>query len=163
MLKYAKITNDEIKSCDVCIGTDESTYRDMGYELLDVEESDYGGWYITGYAPKKDLDTLKEELYNTLWSNYKTFQTTYVDAEDLTLAVVCASQGSIKGQAVQLWVMGLWAQYYQIKDSIAACNSKEELEQINITPDSYGIPPYTIRELNDEAKAALTQTKPENN
>lgn len=97
----------------------------------------------------------KADAENTLWQNYKTFQETYVDAEDLTLAVICASKGSAKGMAVQMWVMELWAQYYTVKDQIAAASTEEELSSIDLTADSFGTPPYTIRELNEEAAAAL--------
>ena len=40
------------------------------------------------------LDELKKRAGATLWSNYKQHQQRYVDAEDLTLATVCAAQGS---------------------------------------------------------------------
>lgn len=100
------------------------------------------------------FEAQKTAAYDKLWSNYKTFQETYVDAEDLTLAVVCASSGSAKGTAVQMWVMGLWARYYEVKDQIAAAQT-EELSSIDLTADSFGAPPYTIRELNEEVAAAL--------
>lgn len=110
-----------------------------------------------GFPVAEDL-TLAEKKNNALdllWRNYKAFQQTYVDAEDLTLAVVCASKGSEKGSAVQMWVMGLWAQYYTVKDAIAAAQDEDELAAIDLTAESYGTPPYTIRELNEEAAAAL--------
>lgn len=97
----------------------------------------------------------KADAESMLWRNYKTFQETYVDAEDLTLAVVCASKGSEKGAEVQMWVMRLWTQYYTVKDQIAAAQTDEELAAIDLTADSFGPPPYTIRELSEEAAAAL--------
>lgn len=108
------------------------------------------------------FESQKTAAYDKLWSNYKTFQETYVDAEDLTLAVVCASKGSAKGAAVQMWVMGLWAQYYVVKDQIAAAQSEEALAAIDLTADSFGAPPYTIRELNEEAAAALANSTEDN-
>ena len=59
-----------------------------------------------------DLDAAKKEAARRLWENYKSFQTQYVDAEDLTLAVVCANGGSAKGKAVMMWVMNIWFVYY---------------------------------------------------
>lgn len=106
-------------------------------------------------AVQPSLAEKKADAENTLWRNYKTFQETYVDAEDLTLAVVCASKGSEKGAEVQMWVMGLWSQYYTVKDQIAAAQTDEELAAIDLTASSFGTPPYTIRELNEEAAAAL--------
>ena len=98
-----------------------------------------------------DLDAAKEDAVRRLWENYKSFQTKYVDAEDLTLAVVCANGGSAKGKAVMMWVMNLWAAYYQVKDSIAAVESLSDLDAIDLTAAAHTPPPYTIRELNEEA------------
>ena len=101
------------------------------------------------------LDELKKRAGATLWSNYKQHPQRYVDAEDLTLATVCAAQGSAKGAAVQQWVMALWSDYYQVRDRIDAAHDIEELGSINLAPDPENVPPYTIRELNEEAAAAL--------
>ena len=109
----------------------------------------------------KDLDTVKEQTYQELWSNYKTFQQKYVDAEDLTLAIMCSSGGSEKGKAVQMWVMGLWQKYYTVKDAITSAQSVAEIEAIDIHAESYGEPPYTIRELNEEATAYLDENNKE--
>lgn len=107
-----------------------------------------------------DLDDAKSKACNTLWKNYKSHQTKYVDAEDLTLASLCAAGGSAKGKAVQMWVMGLWTQYYTVKDLITTASTKEVLDTINLTATAYGEPPYTIRELNEEAAAVLaTETE----
>lgn len=115
--------------------------------------------YTNGALVFKDdpsvFEAQKTAAYDKLWANYKAFQETYVDAEDLTLAVVCSSRGSAKGAAVQMWVMRLWAQYYTVKDQIAEASTEEELSSIDLTADSFGTPPYTIRELNEEAAAAL--------
>ena len=101
-----------------------------------------------------DLDAAKKEAARRLWENYKSFQTQYVDAEDLTLAVVCANGGSAKGKAVMMWVMNLWAAYYQVKDRIAAAETLSDLDAIELTADAHTPPPYTIRELNEEAANA---------
>ena len=67
----------------------------------------------------------------------------------------CAANGSAKGAAVQAWVMRLWADYYQVRDRIDAAHDIGELGSINLAPDPENVPPYTIRELNEEAAAAL--------
>ena len=102
-----------------------------------------------------DLSDAKEKARKRLWSNYKEHQTKYVDAEDLTLASLCAAGGSVKGKAVQAWVMGLWKQYYTVKDLIDAATTLEVLNGLDLTAASYGEPPYTIRELNEEAAAVM--------
>ena len=51
--------------------------------------------------------------------------------------------------------MGLWKTYYTVKDLIANASTKEVLDAINLTATAYGEPPYTIRELNEEAAAVM--------
>lgn len=117
-----------------------------------------GGQPVAEAFPEPTLEERKERAVQELWQNYKTWQQTYVDAEDLTLAVVCASKGSAMGAAVQNWVMQLWARYYTVRDAVTAAETAEALEAIDLTPDAFGVPPYTIRQLNDEAKAATAQS-----
>ena len=119
---------------------------------------DENGYPVSVAPPKKTLDELKDTAVNMLWRNYKIHQQKYVDAEDLTLATLCASQGSVKGSAVQLWVMNLWAQYYTVRDAISEAGTEEELSALDLTAESYGEPPYTIRELNEEAAAFLVNS-----
>lgn len=113
-----------------------------------------GGQPVAEAFPEPTLEERKERAVQELWQNYKTWQQTYVDAEDLTLAVVCASKGSAKGAAVQNWVMNLWARYYTVRDAVTAAETAEALGAIGLSADACGEPPYTIRELNDEARAA---------
>lgn len=106
--------------------------------------------------PALSLDERKTAAVAELWSNYKQHQQKYVDAEDLTLAVVCAAKGSAKGAAVQAWVLSLWATYYQVKDVIEGAADAAALAAIDLVPEADNVPPYTIRELNEEA-AAVTE------
>ena len=108
-------------------------------------------------SPQPSLDERKTAAVAQLWSNYKRHQQKYVDPEDLTLAVVCAAKGSAKGAAVQAWVLALWAAYYQVKDAIEAAADADALAAINLVPDAENVPPYTIRELNEEAAAATAK------
>ena len=119
---------------------------------------DKGEYYEAVALPEKTLDELKEQAVNQLWRNYKAHQQKYVDAEDLTLATLCAAKGSEKGSVVQMWVMSLWAQYYTVRDAISAAGTEEELEAIDLGAEWYGEPPYTIRELNEEAAAFLANS-----
>ena len=105
-----------------------------------------------------DLSDAKEKARKRLWSNYKAHQTKYVDAEDLTLASLCAAGGSVKGKAVQAWVMGLWKQYYTVKDLVDAAENLEALNGLDLTAADCGEPPYTIRELNEEAAAVMANS-----
>lgn len=158
MQLYAKIMNEETGAVQVGTGTHEEYYQRIGMELMDVEQAENGEWYLEGCAPRKTLDERKAVAVNNLWKNYKAHQQKYVDAEDLTLATTCAANGSEKGSAVQLWVMSLWAQYYTVKDMISAAETEEALAEIDLTAESYGEPPYTIRELNEEAAAFLANS-----
>lgn len=100
------------------------------------------------------ISSQKDTRCNKLWKNYKAFQTKYVDAQDLTLASLCSAKGSTMGQSIQMWVMGLWRKYYTVKDAIMACTSSAQLQKINIQVQ-YDLPPYTIRQLNDQAATYL--------
>ncbi len=70
MMKWAKIINNEDKTCDVGIGTDSKYYKSLGYEYLDVEQASNGMWYLKGYAPMSlytpevllEIERLKKEL-----------------------------------------------------------------------------------------------------
>lgn len=116
-----------------------------------------GGELVLREPAPRPLEELRQEAVATLWANYKTHQQRYVDAEDLTLATVCAAAGSAKGAAVQAWVMNLWANYYQVKDAIGGAADAEALAAIALAPDPQDVPPYSIRELNEEARQGAAQ------
>lgn len=134
------------------------------FELLDAQA--HGKRIVTGpdgfpvaEAPAEpSLDERKAVAIETLWRNYKAYQTKYVDAEDLYLAGKCAREGSAMGSAVEVWVMSLWTRYYDVRDAIAAAETADALEEIDLSADACGVPPYTIRQLNDEARAASAQS-----
>lgn len=133
----------------------EEHYR----ELLSGQET--GKRIITGAdglpeladLPEPTVEELRKQLGDTLWSNYKSYQRTYVDPEDLTLANTCAAGGSEKGAAVQQWVLALWAKYYEVKDLLAAAETLEALRAVDISTAELTPPLCTIRELNEEAVA----------
>lgn len=62
MLKYAKITNEETKTCDVGLGTNIEYYKSLGMTEMEVEEGYDGQWYVLGYAPERPTPTIKEQL-----------------------------------------------------------------------------------------------------
>lgn len=59
--KYAKITNETTKQCEVGIGTNEKFYKSIGMTELDVEQGYDGGWYLKGYAPQKPQELINQE------------------------------------------------------------------------------------------------------
>ena len=101
------------------------------------------------------ITTLKEQKISQLWAAFKEYQRKRIDPEDLTLATSCANGGSIKGKAVQEWVLNLWEKYYKIKKQISACTTADELSTIVIDPSVCGELPYTIAELNLEAAISI--------
>jgi type I site-specific restriction-modification system R (restriction) subunit len=63
MKKYAKITNQSTKQCEVGIGTNDKYYKSLGMTLQDVEQGKDNNWYLVGYAPKQtEEERLKEEV-----------------------------------------------------------------------------------------------------
>ena len=70
MLKYAKITNEETKSCDVGLGTNIDFYKSMGMTEQEVEQAYDGQWFLKGYAPTKPAPTIAEQVI-ALENEYK--------------------------------------------------------------------------------------------
>ena len=128
-----------------------------GWTLTPPPDEENKYTFVDGQWVEQSVEELRAQLEDTLWSNYKTYQRTYVDPEDLTLANTCAAGGSEKGAAVQQWVLALWAQYYTVKDQLAAAETLEALREVDISTEALTPPPYTIRELNEEAEAFLAQ------
>ena len=62
MLKFAKITNEKTKACQVGLGTNEKFYRAIGMTEMEVEQTYNGQWYLKGYAPAKPEPTLEEQV-----------------------------------------------------------------------------------------------------
>ena len=70
MKKWAKVINEETKTCEVGIGTNGEYYRQQGYRYVDVEQANNGMWYLKGYAPMSPytpevllkIEELKREL-----------------------------------------------------------------------------------------------------
>ena len=62
MLKFAKITNEKTKACQVGLGTNEKFYRAIGMNEMEVEQAYNGSWYLKGYAPSKPEPTLEEQV-----------------------------------------------------------------------------------------------------
>lgn len=62
MIKYAKIINEETKSCEVGLGTNLSFYQSIGMTEQEVEQSYDGSWYLKGYAPQKPIEISAIEI-----------------------------------------------------------------------------------------------------
>lgn len=127
-----------------------------GWTLTPPPDAENKYTFVGEWLPQS-VEELRAQLENQLWGNYKTYQRTYVDPEDLTLANTCAAGGSAKGAAVQQWVLELWARYYEVKDQLAAAETLEALRAVDVSTAELTPPPYTIRELNEEAAAFLEQ------
>ena len=70
MLKYAKVTNEETKTCDVGLGTNIDFYKSLGFTEQEVEQAYDGQWYLKGYAPTKPAPTIAEQVLS-LENEYK--------------------------------------------------------------------------------------------
>ena len=58
---FAKIVNEETKQCDVGIGTNTDFYKSIGMTEMEVEQAYNGSWYVSGYAPQKSEEVVKQE------------------------------------------------------------------------------------------------------
>ena len=156
-MTYAKIENGSVvypprnDGNRFNVDKDEKWLTDHGFTPMTAEE------LANAIQSVKNFYTVKEQTYQELWCDYKAYQQKYVDAEDFTLATLCASHGSAKGAAVQQWCLALWSRYYEVKDLLAAAETLEALRQVDISTAELTPPPYTIRELNEEAAAFLAK------
>ena len=103
---------------------------------------------------EQKLQDMKNRAINQLWSNYKAFQRKHVDPEDLTMATTLSIANKPKGTAVRNWVFQLWDAYYIVKAKIENATTVDEIENIDLAV-TIGAPPYSIKELNEEAKELL--------
>ena len=62
MKKYAKIINEETKSCEVGLGTNSAFYQSIGMTEMGVEQAYDGSWYLQGYAPEKPTEQKEAEV-----------------------------------------------------------------------------------------------------
>lgn len=57
MMKYGKIINEENGLCEVGTGNNPKIYKNIGYSLLDVQQSDIDNqWYLAEKCPMKTED-----------------------------------------------------------------------------------------------------------
>ena len=61
MLKYAQIINEQIKQCDVGLGTDIKFFKSIGMKEMEVEQGYDNNWYLKGYAPQKPQELINQE------------------------------------------------------------------------------------------------------
>ena len=81
MRKYAKITNEETKACEVGTGTNTKFYQSIGMSEMEVEQAYDGQWYLEGYVPEKPQE-VKEQEVRTVRNSYLV---KYVDPKQLVL------------------------------------------------------------------------------
>lgn len=89
MKLYAKITDEQTKSCHVGLGTDIEFYKSIGMTEMEVEQDWRGSWYVAGYAPAKPhnviiqerIDELKEFLCEADYWGQKYIDGEYTDEE----------------------------------------------------------------------------------
>ena len=63
MKKYAKITNQKTKQCEVGIGTNTSYYQKIGMTEQEVEQAYNGQWYLKGYTPEEpQKDKIQKQI-----------------------------------------------------------------------------------------------------
>jgi len=68
MLKYAQISNEETKECNVGVGDNIEFYKSIGMTEMEVEQAYNGSWYVKGYCPEKPQELIDEELSQQLRS-----------------------------------------------------------------------------------------------
>lgn len=70
MLKYAKVTNEELGLCEVALGTNTEFYISIGMTALDVEQSEKDNlWYLSAKCPHytpKEKEEMEQKRINNL-------------------------------------------------------------------------------------------------
>lgn len=131
--KFAKITDNKTKACSVFLG--KETPENIKYatetlkmNLLDVEESTFGGWYLKGFAPQKTLEKLKQEKIEQLKQN--TFN--YITKQYPIYKQINILRSGIEKDLTQMsqYIDNIRNQVDIIEKQINSCNTKEELENI---------------------------------
>lgn len=62
MKKWVKVKDNKV--IELGEGSNEKIYKKFGFEYLDVEESEKGGWYLVGTAPTYTEEEIAQaELY----------------------------------------------------------------------------------------------------
>ena len=62
MIKYAKITNEELGTVEVGLGSNADFYKSIGMVELDVQQSDVdSNWYLTEKCPMKSDEQKEQE------------------------------------------------------------------------------------------------------
>ena len=131
-MKYAKIINDNTKQCIVGIGTDTEYYKSIGMELMDVEKGYDGGWYLSGYAPKKSYETIQYEYTNLIQSilNKEAQALGY----DNCLSVCSYMNTGVQkfddeGSCFRKWRSAVWNKGYEILDKVKSGKMKIPSEE----------------------------------
>ena len=61
MIKWAKVTDENTKLCEVGLGNNASFYQSIGMTQQDVEKAYNGSWYLAGYTPEEPEEEIKEK------------------------------------------------------------------------------------------------------
>ena len=66
MLKYAKISIDQTKQCDVALGN----YIPEGFTQMDVVQAYDENWYVSGYEPQPSIEYQNEQIRQQRQARY---------------------------------------------------------------------------------------------
>lgn len=58
---YAKIIDEETKTCQVGTGTSVEFYQSVGMSEMEVEQAYDGHWYVKGFAPVQPAPTKEDQ------------------------------------------------------------------------------------------------------
>ena len=136
MLKYVKIINEETGQIAIGTGSNINYYKSKGFALQEVEEVD-GVYYLKDKAPTLDLDKLKiqkkEELKQA--RDLYLIENGYNFSENDLFNIVnlIGFTQEEKDKYITFIKDELKVKYDSFVLKIKQCNSKEELENINIS------------------------------
>jgi hypothetical protein len=92
------------------------------------------------------VDDLKSAKIESLWSAATAYETHRISGSAPTKIGLLADKGNVKAQAIEAWVTGLWALYYERRQIVVEAETIEALEAVSEDFSSVGDIPYTVFE-----------------
>lgn len=133
MMKYGKIINEENGLCEVGTGNNPKIYKNIGYSLLDVQQSDIDNqWYLAEKCPMKteDVKLLEAKEIKAQEATTKAYAYEQTDALITVKATNAMTRVSdlyhIEGHFTNMIKISAYAQSMGVED-ILPWNTKENV------------------------------------
>jgi hypothetical protein len=97
------------------------------------------------------LKEAKKHRIQELWVSADAYEKQFFSGGAFAQILEAKILGDPKAIAIRNWLNRLWLDYYNRKDIINVRGTVEEVRAIDISFSGHGCPPYSIRDLLNEA------------